>query len=56
MRPKYGSKLKLCYMDTDSFVYEIEVEDFTDTLQKMWRKGSIQVDIQRMITDHYPLE
>ena len=24
MRPKYGSKVKLCYMDTDSFVYEIE--------------------------------
>ena len=28
MRPKYGSKFKLCYMDTDSFVYEIETEDF----------------------------
>ena len=28
MRPKYGSKVQLCYMDTDSFVYEIETEDF----------------------------
>ena len=28
MRPKYGSKVKLCYMDTDSFVYEIEIDDF----------------------------
>ena len=28
MRPKYGSKVKLCYRDTDSFVYEIETEDF----------------------------
>ena len=28
MRPRYGSKVKLCYMDTDSFVYEIETEDF----------------------------
>ena len=28
MRPKNGSKVKLCYMDTDSFVYEIETEDF----------------------------
>ena len=28
MRPKYGSKVKLCSMDTDSFVYEIETEDF----------------------------
>ena len=28
MRPKYGSKFKLCYMDTDSFVCEIETERF----------------------------
>ena len=28
MQPKYGSKLALCYMDTDSFVYEIKTEDF----------------------------
>ena len=28
MRPKYGSKVKLCYMDTGSFVYETEIEDF----------------------------
>ena len=26
MRPNYGNKVKLCYMDTDSFVYEIETE------------------------------
>ena len=32
MRPKYGSKVKLCYVDTDGFVYEIEAED-TRTLQ-----------------------
>ena len=28
MRPRYGSKAKLCYMDNDSFAYEIETEDF----------------------------
>ena len=28
MRPKYGSKVKLCYMDTASFGYEIETQDF----------------------------
>ena len=28
MRPKYSSKVKLCYMNTDSFVYEIETNDF----------------------------
>ena len=28
MRAKYGTKVRLCYMDTDSFVYEVETEDF----------------------------
>ena len=28
MRPKYGSKVRLCYKDTDSFVFEIRAEDF----------------------------
>ena len=28
MIPKYGKKLDLCYMDTDSLIYNIEMEDF----------------------------
>ena len=28
MLPKYGDRLKLCYMDTDSLVYHIRTEDF----------------------------
>ena len=28
MVPKYGDRLKLCYMDTDSYVYDIKTEDF----------------------------
>ena len=28
MIPKYGECIKLCYMDTDSFMYDIETEDF----------------------------
>ena len=26
--PKYGDNAKLCYMDTDSYVYHIKTEDF----------------------------
>ena len=28
MKPKYGNNVKLCYMDTDSFVMNIKTEDF----------------------------
>ena len=28
MIPKYGDRLKLCYMDTDSLIYKIGTEDF----------------------------
>ena len=33
MVPKYGlEKLKLCYMDTDSMVYDIKTEDFYEDI------------------------
>ena len=28
MKPKYGDKVKLCYMDTDSFIMHVKTEDF----------------------------
>ena len=28
MEPKYGNRVKLCYMDTDSFVMNIKTNDF----------------------------
>ena len=28
MVPKYGENLKLCYMDTDSLIYQIKTKDF----------------------------
>ena len=28
MKPKYNDNIKLCYMDTDSFVMKIKTEDF----------------------------
>ena len=38
MRPKYDSKVKLCYMDTDSFVYAIDNEDFYRDIAKDVKK------------------
>ena len=28
MKPEYGDNVKLCYMDTDSFIMHIKTEDF----------------------------
>ena len=28
MKPKYGNNLMICYMDTDSLVYNIKTKDF----------------------------
>ena len=28
MKQKYGNNVKLCYMDTDSFIMNIKTEDF----------------------------
>ena len=28
MKPKYDDNIKLCYMDTDSFIMHIKIEDF----------------------------
>ena len=38
MRPKYGGKVNLCYMDTASFVYEIQTEDFYRDIAKGVKK------------------
>ena len=34
MKPKYGKKLDLCYMDTDSLIYNIETGDFYKDIVK----------------------
>ena len=34
MQRKYESKVKLCYMGTDCFMYEIETEDFYKDITK----------------------
>ena len=28
LKPKYGNNTALCYMDTDSFIFHVETEDF----------------------------
>ena len=32
MKPKYGDNVKLCYMDTDSFIMHIKTDDFYEDI------------------------
>ena len=34
MKPKYGNKVKLCYMDTDSFIINIKTNDFYEDIAR----------------------
>ena len=48
LRPKYGNDVKLCYMDTDSFVMNIKIEDFykdiANDVQKRFDMSNYEVD------------
>ena len=55
MVPKYGEKLNLCYMDTDSLIYNIETEDFYKDISRMTSQlDLIPLDINQ--TDLYQLD
>ena len=51
MKPKYGENLKLCYMDTDSLIYQIKTEGFYADITDMCQRDSIHPVI--VIIDHY---
>ena len=48
MKPKYDSDVKLCYMDTDSFVMNIKTEDFykdiANDVEKRFDTSNYEVD------------
>ena len=54
MKLKYGDNVKLCYMDTDSFIMHIKTEDFYKVLQMMLKKDLMH-QIMKLIY-HYPQE
>ena len=39
MKPKYADNVKLCYMDTDSFLMHIKTEDFYKDITGNVEKG-----------------
>ena len=47
MKPKYGDRIRLCYMDMDSFIMHIKTEDFykdiADDVEKNYDKSNYTV-------------
>ena len=50
-KPKYGEKAKLCYMDTDSFIVYIKVDDvYRDVAQDVeTRFDTPNYDLDRLL-------
>ena len=48
MKPKYGDRIRLCYMDTDSFLMHIKTEDFykdiADDVEKNYDTSNYTVE------------
>ena len=48
MKPKYGNNVKLCYMDTDSFIINIKTdnfyEDIANDVEKRFDSSNYEVD------------
>ena len=48
MKPKYGDNVKLCYVDTGSFIKHIKTEDFhkdiLDDVEKRFDTSNYEVD------------
>ena len=56
MIPKYGYRLKLCYMDMDSLIYSIKTEDFYSNISPDIDPDSILLVIPTTDLDLCPLE
>ena len=41
MKPKYNGNVKLCYMDTDSFIMNIKTNDYKKILLETLKIGLI---------------
>ena len=48
MKPKYENRIRLCYMDTDSFIMQIKPEDFykgiANVLEKKYNTSNYTVE------------
>ena len=53
IKPKYGKQAKLLFTDTDSFLYEIQTEDFIRISQEMLKIDLIRAITQKVTPQEY---
>ena len=57
LKPKYGNNVKLCYMDTDSFIMNIKTEDFykhiANDVEKRFDTSNYEVNRPFRRKNHY---
>ena len=53
VKQKYKDKVKLCYMDADSFVINSFTEEFLKILKIMLKDGLIHLVMIKMIKDNF---
>ena len=51
LKPMYQDRVNLCYMDTDSFILQIQTDDFLKILIQMQIHGLIHLIMIKMIMD-----
>ena len=53
MKPKYGDNVKLCYMNTDSFIMHIKTEyfykDIVDDVSKLYQNHNKELRMKDMM-------
>ena len=50
--PMYGENIKLCYMDTDSFIIYVKTDDITKILVMLLINGLILITMVKILIDH----
>ena len=55
LKPKYEDKIKLCYTDTDSFIFHIKTKDFYEDInndvEEWFDTSNYKIDRPLLITD-----
>ena len=55
IKPKYGDKVKLCYMDTDSFIFYVETDDFYKDIMSDLEKWHDTTKLDKKLNRSIPI-